>query len=116
MSKTANDSALATVSERILDWLNDRIPIVRAEAALAVGTLAQRGLKKMAWRTPLAHLLQDTDEEVRWRTAYALMRLQSGNQTPPDSLVVQNLLKVLGDRSPRVRMQAARALGVSTGT
>lgn len=113
VSKTANDSALAVVSEQLLGWLNAQIPIVRAEAALAAARLAQRGLKKMAWSAPLAHLLQDTDEEARWRAAYALMRLHSGSQAPPDSTVAQKLLAVLGDRSARVRMQAARALGVT---
>ncbi len=112
VSKTANDSALAAVSEQLLGWLDDKIPIVRAEAALAAARLAQRGLKKMAWRAPLAHLLQDTDEEARWCAAYALMRLHFGNQQPPDSTVAQKLIVVLGNRSARVRMQAARALGV----
>ncbi len=112
VSKTANDSALAAVSEQLLSWLNDQIPIVRAEAALAAGRLAQRGLKKMEWSAPLAHLLQDTDEEARWRAAYALMRLHSGSQAPPDSTVTQKLIAVLGDRSARARMQAARTLGV----
>jgi peptidylprolyl isomerase len=112
VSKTANDSALAAVGEQLLGWLNDQIPIVRAEAALAAGRLAQRGLKNMAWIAPLAHLLQDSDEEARWRAAYALMRMHLGSQAPPDSAVVQKLVAVLGDRSARVRMQAARALGV----
>jgi cyclophilin family peptidyl-prolyl cis-trans isomerase/HEAT repeat protein len=111
-SKTANDSALAVVSEQLPGWLDDQIPIVRAEAALAAGRLAQRGLKKMEWSAPLAHLLQDTDEEARWRATYALMRLHSGSQVPPDSIVTQKLIALLSDRSSRVRMQAARALGV----
>ncbi|MGH7601210.1 MAG: HEAT repeat domain-containing protein, partial [bacterium] len=112
VSKAANDSALAIVSEQLLRWLKDQIPIVRAEAALAVGRLAQRGLKKMEWSAPLAHLLQDTGEEAQWRAAYALMRLHSGSQVPPDSTIAQKLIAALDGRSGRVRMQAARALGV----
>jgi cyclophilin family peptidyl-prolyl cis-trans isomerase len=116
VSKIANDSALAAVSNQLVGWLNDQIPIVRAEAALAAGRLAQRGLQKMEWKAPLAHLLQDTDEEARWCAAYALMRLHSGDQTPPDSAIAQKLITALGDRSARVRMQAARALGVMKAT
>jgi cyclophilin family peptidyl-prolyl cis-trans isomerase len=113
VSKAANDSALATVSEQLLGWLKDQIPIVRAEASLAAGRLAQRGFKKMEWREPLAQLLNDAGEEARWRAAYALMRLHSGKPTmPPDSAAAPQLIAALGDRSPRVRMQAARALGV----
>jgi cyclophilin family peptidyl-prolyl cis-trans isomerase len=112
VSKTAGDAMMSAVSDAILDWLNDPIPIVRAEAALAAGRLAYRGLKNVAWRAPLAHLLGDADDEVRWRAAYALMRLYSGNQTKPDSTVANKLIMALSDRNARVRMQAARALGV----
>jgi peptidylprolyl isomerase len=118
VSKTANDSMLAAVSEALLAWLNDPIPIVRAETALAAARLAHRGLKKMAWSAPLARLLGDADDEVRWRVAYALMRLHSpsssdrgGQETAADSTAARQLITVLGGRSNRVRMQAARTLG-----
>lgn len=111
VSKTAHDSSLSGVNEAVLEWLDDQIPIVRAEAALATARLAQRGLKTMAWGPPLAHLLNDKDEEARWRAAYALMRLYSGNQKAPDSTTLQSLIAVLNDQSARVRMHAARALG-----
>jgi len=112
VSKTADDSMMAVVSEALLNWFSDQIPIVRAEAALAAARLAHRGFKKMEWNTPLANLLQDKDEEARWRAAYALMRLYAGGQNAPDSVTTQNLIAALKDRSARVRMQAGRALGV----
>jgi HEAT repeat protein len=111
ISKTASDSSIFAVSEAITSWLSDQIPIIRAEAALAAGRLAQRGFKKMEWSASLSHLLGDADEEVRWGTAYALFRLHSGNPEAPDSLAAGRLTKALDDRSARVRMQAARALG-----
>ena len=111
VSKTTNDSTLAAVSEALVNWLNAQIPIVRADAALAAARLAQRGFKKNDWGAPLANLLIDKDEEARWRAAYALMRLYAGGQITPDSLATKNLLAALTDRSARVRMQAARALG-----
>jgi peptidylprolyl isomerase len=112
VSKTAGDSMMSVVSAALLNWFADPIPIVRAEAALAAARLAHRGFKKMEWRAPLANLLNDKDEEARWHAAYALMRLYTSSQTAPDSTVTLNLITALKDRSARVRMQAARALGV----
>lgn len=111
VSKTANDSSLTLLNAMLLQWLADPTPIVRADAALAAARLAQRRLGKAEWRTPLANLLNDKDEEARWRAAYALQRLYAGGQIAPDSLSVLNLLTALTERSARVRMQAARALG-----
>jgi len=111
MSKTANDSTMNVIGDALLNWFTDPIPIVRAEAALATARLAQRGFKKSEWGAPPADLLNDKDEEVRWRAAYALMRLYSGGQMKPDSTAAKNLLAALKDRSARVRMQTARALG-----
>jgi len=111
VSKTANDSTMTIISDALLNWFTDQIPIVRAEVALATARLAHRGFKKSAWGTPLAGLLNDKDEEARWRAAYALMRLYSGGQMKPNSTAAKNLLAALKDRSARVRMQAARALG-----
>ncbi len=112
VSKTADDSMMAVVSAALLNWFADQIPIVRAEAALAAARLAHRGFKKIEWSNPLANLLNDKDEEARWRAAYALMRLFIGGQTAPDSTTTKNLIAALEDRSARVRMQAGRALGV----
>ena len=111
VSKTANDSTLNEVHTALLNWFNDQIPIVRAETALTAARLAHRGFKKREWRGPLANLVDDKDEEVRWRAAYALMRLYSGKQNSPDSLATKSLIAALKDRSARVRMHAARALG-----
>lgn len=111
VSKTANDSTLGLVNAALGNWLSAPVPIVRAEAALAAARLAQRGFKKNDWVAPLANLLIDKDEEARWRAAYALLRLYAGGQIPPDSLATKNLLVAFSDRSARVRLQAARALG-----
>jgi len=110
-SKTAGDSISAPFNESLLSWLADPIPIVRAEATLAAARLAHRGFRKSEWGAPLAGLLKDKDEEVRWRSAYALMRLYAGGQIAPDSTATKNLLAALKERSARGRMQAARALG-----
>jgi peptidylprolyl isomerase len=111
VSKTANDSTMNVISDALLKWFTDQIPIGRAEAALSAARLAQRGFKKSEWSAPLANLLDDRDEEVRWRAAYALMRLYSGGQITPDSTATKNLMAALKDRSARVRMQTARAIG-----
>ncbi|MDZ7291626.1 MAG: HEAT repeat domain-containing protein [candidate division KSB1 bacterium] len=111
ISKAAQDSTFAEVSDQLVIWLKNPIPIVRAEAALAAARLAQRGLKKIEWSAPLANLLGDKAEEVRWRAAYALMRLYSGGQVLADSAATNQLITALHDRSARVRMQAAHALG-----
>lgn len=108
LSKVASDSLPATTDSTLARQLDDDIPIVRAEAALALARLAQRNLKRGHWSAKLAALLQDKGEEVRWRSAYALMRLA-------DSTTATALTNALTDRSARVRMQAARALGAMPG-
>ncbi len=105
LSKVAKDSLPPAIDSTLVRQLDDDIPIVRAETALALGRLAQRNLKGKNWGDKLRPLLQDHAEEVRWRAAYALMRLS-------DSTTASALFPALNDRSPRVRMQAARALGL----
>ncbi|MGH7492753.1 MAG: HEAT repeat domain-containing protein [bacterium] len=103
LSKVAKDSLLPAIDSTLSRQLDEDIPIVRAETALALGRLAHRGLQGEGWGTKLAFLLNDETEEVRWRAAYALMRLAEPATAP-------GLRNALRDRSPRVRMQAARAL------
>ncbi len=105
LSKVTLDSLPSETDSTLVRQLEDDIPIVRAETALALGRLAQRNLKRPLWSAKLSALLQDRGEEVRWRAAYALMRLA-------DSTTAPALMQALQDRSARVRMQAARALGV----
>jgi cyclophilin family peptidyl-prolyl cis-trans isomerase/HEAT repeat protein len=107
LSKVTRDSLPPETDSTLARQLEDDIPIVRAEAASALGRLAQRKLKRPQWRPKLAALLQDQAEEARWRAAYALMRLEDSSAAPA-------LLVALQDRSARVRVQAARALGVLT--
>ncbi len=104
LSKVTLDSLPPETDSTLVRELEDDIPIVRAETALALGRLAQRNLKRSLWSEKLAALLQDKGEEVRWRAAYALMRLADSASAPA-------LMNALQDRSARVRMQAARALG-----
>ena len=77
---------------------------VRAEAALAAGRLARRGLRDPALTNETTKCLQDGHAEVRWQAAYALMRV--GETVEPEPL-----MHVLQDPDPRVRMFAVRALG-----
>lgn len=105
LSKVTLDSLPPETDSTLVVQLGDDIPIVRAEAALALGRLAQRNLKRPQWSEKLSALLQDKGEEVRWRACYALMRVA-------DSTTAPALSNALQDRSARVRMQAARALGV----
>ena len=104
LSKVAVDTTLDDVGAALAGLLDDDIPIVRAETALAIARLGHRGYRQTDWGARLAALLQDDGVEVRWRAAYALMRLA-------DSSTARALRVALKDRSPRVRMQAARALG-----
>lgn len=105
LSKVTRDSLPPETDSIIVLQLDDDIPIVRAEAALALGRMAQRNLKRPQWSEKLSALLQDKGEEVRWRAAYALLRIA-------DSTTAPALAQALQDRSARVRMQATRALGV----
>ncbi|MEK7728175.1 MAG: HEAT repeat domain-containing protein, partial [candidate division KSB1 bacterium] len=105
LSKVTLDSLPPETDSTLVRQLDDDIPIVRAETALALARLGQRNLKRPRWSAQLSALLQDKGEEVRWRSAYALLRLA-------DSTTVPALSAALTDRSARVRMQAARALGV----
>ena len=104
LSKVADASALSRIDSTLAQKLSDDIPIMRAEAGLALGRLAFRKLKLKNQTPKLAQLLQDQNGEARWRSAYALMRLADSTSAPA-------LRQALQDRSARVRMQAAQALG-----
>lgn len=105
LGKVASDSSLNKIDSTLIALMLDDIPIIRAEAALTVGRLAHRRFSRPSWSAKLTELLQDDNEEVRWRSAYALFRLADAATAPA-------LEKALRDRSPRVQMQAARALGM----
>lgn len=77
---------------------------LRAEAALSTARMAMRKLNNSSLTKALAILLHDDDEEVRWKAAYALMRIG-------DNLEVKSLRNALNDGDPRVRMYAIQALG-----
>ncbi|RMF62784.1 MAG: hypothetical protein D6743_11695, partial [Calditrichaeota bacterium] len=77
---------------------------IRAEAALSVGRMALRNLTDSSVTAALTRLLSDRNAEVRWRAAYALMRIGK-------NLNVKALRRAVRDKDARVRMQAIRALG-----
>ncbi|MDZ7265750.1 MAG: HEAT repeat domain-containing protein [candidate division KSB1 bacterium] len=105
LGKVASDSSLRRIDSTLVHLLQDDIPIMRAEAALTIARLAHRRFSQPGWGAKLTALLQDDSEEVRWRCAYALFRLADAATAPA-------LEQALQDRSSRVQMQAARALGV----
>jgi cyclophilin family peptidyl-prolyl cis-trans isomerase/HEAT repeat protein len=111
VGKTADASSFQAVNAALVNWFAEQSPLVRAEAALAAARLAQRGFKQTGWSAALADLVSDKNEEVRWRAAYAVMRLYAGGSASIDSTAANKLIAALKDRSPSVRMQTARALG-----
>ncbi|NUM81988.1 peptidylprolyl isomerase, partial [bacterium] len=74
------------------------------EAAKAYGIMAYGKFKNSQLDSEITHLLINSDPEIRWRAAYALMR--SGNPR-----FANEMLLSLKDDDYRVRMDAARALG-----
>lgn len=85
---------------------------MRGEAVLAVGIQIYRKLATSPTGELLMQmtaLLSDTDPEVRWKTAYALMR--SGVAVADRDAPRAALQDLLGDADVTVRMMAARALG-----
>ncbi|MFQ5751769.1 MAG: HEAT repeat domain-containing protein [bacterium] len=77
---------------------------LRAEAALSVGRMALRNLTNPSVTNALKLLLKDSDQEVRWKASYSLMRIGK-------DLDAASLRKAVQDPDPRVRMYAVQALG-----
>ena len=100
LGKIGGTESLAVLHEA----LRDPLPLLRGEAAVALGIMGYRKLPLPSQAAELAPLLQETLPEVRWRAMYALMRLS-------DSSAVQWMISGLRDVDARVRMNAARALG-----
>ena len=86
--------------------LADSAPGVQGRAALAIARLANRdiALLPLELTGDLAVLLRNADANLRWRAAYALMRLADSNSADLQT-------SALDDPNPRVRMFAARGLG-----
>lgn len=99
----------ATAARRLVTYLEDPRPAVRARAALAIGLIAKRAggeLAKAKLSTKLAPLVKDADRDVRFGAAYALMRaLGSGASVA--------LIPALGDKDPEIRATATRGLGLA---
>ncbi len=79
-------------------------PEIRGEAALAVARLALRNIRHATLTKSTAALLSDPNASVRWKAAYALMRIGRG-------LEPKALQAAMQDEEPLVRMYAIRALG-----
>ena len=113
---------------------NPEIPVVK-EAALSIGRLALRGIKKVETAQKLVSLLENADPEIRWRAAYSLYRMSEDvdsdividhlNDSDPlvkiyllKALSVRNIrrnsgriIKMTGDPDWRVRLTAVQVLG-----
>lgn len=104
LGKAGDTSVVRYVAEA----LEDRDDILRGEAALAVARLAVRGIPVQYCLPRLDKLFSAAPAGVRWRAAYALMRIA-------DSSSRRVFINLLADNDPRVRMMAARGLGALRG-
>lgn len=101
LGKVGSEAAVPVVKK----FLSDPEPRIRGEAALAVARLALRGIVHSSLTDSVTTLLRDSDVGVRWKSAYALVRI--GRNLDP--LALQRALQ---DEDPQVRMCVVRALGV----
>lgn len=100
LGKLGNQSTLPA----LIRLLSDKNTDLLQATALAAARLARRGLKAPALTDSLSVLLQHSNEEVRWKACYALMRIGEG-------LDARRFRSAVRDRDPRVRMYAVRVLG-----
>ncbi len=77
---------------------------LRAEAALSAGRMASRKITNQSMTTSLTSLLEDKNDDVRWKACYSLM--QAGKD-----LDIKSLRKAIDDPDPRVRKYAIQSLG-----
>jgi len=134
IGRTGGEGAAAEAVAVLIAALADRDAGVRGAAALGIW---RHGEAARAAIDPLSRLLVDPDDEVRWRAAYALMRIEDpatlaplrehladphpwvrtfaawGMRQPPDREAVEPLGALLADpRSPSTaRVQGLRSLG-----
>ena len=89
----------------LVDALSEPTPILQQSAAVALGRMAVWNDVDLTGKSDaFAALLDDDLNEIRWRAAWALMRIA-------DSSAYEYLLLASKDADPRVRMQCARGLG-----
>ena len=100
----AAESALVG-AEPVAALLRDKDPLVRRQAARALGEIGRRRKMRALAIGPLVDALKDEDSRVRANAVDALANLKHG---PAAAL----LLDCCEDKSARVRRQAAEALGV----
>ncbi len=100
LGKVGGEDAFPTIAKQLLALE----PTIRGEAALAIGRLAYRSITDSTLTEAVTLLLSDRNADVRWKAAYALMRID--NNLKPGAL-----RKAAEDEDLRVRMYALAALG-----
>ncbi len=78
--------------------------LIIGKACIASARLALRGIKSPAIDSALVPLLQRENSSLRWKTVYAMMRIQS-------PVFIPLLIRSLKDKDEFARMNASRALG-----
>ncbi|MBL7995879.1 HEAT repeat domain-containing protein [bacterium] len=89
----------------IMAALNDTSVSISKESALACARMAIRNLRNEKTYPGLIQNLQHLNTSIRWASVYALMRIHDKKTAPA-------ILPSLKDSDDRVRMDAARALGL----
>lgn len=105
LGKFASENALRRMLER--GGLK-REAQTRRELALTIARFAIRGIVTEEATIAVARLSEDADAEVRWRAAYAFMRIGDAKLLVPH---IDRLVSLTGDENTDVRMYAASALG-----
>ncbi len=88
-------------------------PSVKAEAALAIGRYAYRGVKSKIATNFAAGLLAPSFKGQQWKAAYALMRIADASLF---AAIETHLLQAASHSDPNVRMFVATALGKLEGS
>lgn len=88
----------------LLKHVHGNALLLKVAAMQSIGLLAYWNCADTVVADEIIAGLDDPDENVRWKTAYALMRLK-------DISSAKKLGNALQDEEPLVRMYAARALG-----
>ncbi|MBU2547388.1 MAG: HEAT repeat domain-containing protein [Proteobacteria bacterium] len=94
-------------TDALTSLLNDKLPLIRAEAARALGTSPSHFMAV----EPLTRALRDEEFQVRRNAAFSLGQLIGAQRNRRYSRTVAELIDRLKDESPPVREAAAYALG-----
>ncbi len=89
----------------IRQQMEDKNELVAEKACIAAARLAMRGITHPSSDSALIPLLSHQDAMVRWKAAYAMMRIRK-------PVFAAYLMTSIKDEDESVRMNAARALGL----